>query len=170
MADAPEAPGRRKFFDVRKPGPKEYVIVGLGTIGAYLLVSFLKGRKAASSAAQQDSTADDQGTGTGEVTTASPAGGAAAFWLWLQDHAGGSTTTRTTSSTTGTATTTATVPSVVGERGETARAKVSAVGFKPIQVPATTPKGKSTTVKSQNPAGGTKAAKGTDVALEVAVT
>src|SRR5579871_5022139 len=169
MADAPPAAGRRKFFDARNPGAKEYVIVALGTIGAYLVITFISGRKAASSAAaQQASTADDQGT-TGDVTTASPAGGAAAFWLWLQDHAGGSTTTTTTSNTTGTATTTATVPSVIGERGETARAKVSAAGFKPIQVPATTAKGKTTVVKSQNPAGGTKAAKGSDVAIEVAV-
>jgi len=169
MADAPPAGGSRKFFDVRNPGPKEYVIVGLGTIGAYLLITFIASRKASSSQAQQNSTADDQGTGSGDTTTASPAGGAAAFWLWLQDHAGGSTTTTTTSSTTGASTTTATVPSVVGERGEAARAKVSAAGFKPIQVPPTTAKGKSTIVRSQNPAGGTKAAKGSDVALEVAV-
>jgi hypothetical protein len=99
MADPPEAPARRKKFDVRHPGPKEYAIVVGGTLAAYLLVSFLKNRKANSAAAAQTGAdeADDQGATTGG--SSGPAGGAAAFWLWLQDHAGTTSTSTTTTTT-----------------------------------------------------------------------
>lgn len=92
MADETPAPGR-KGFNIRKPGPKEYIIVIAGTLGAYLLITKLRGNKTA--AASSGTT----GTGTTDTGSSGPAGGAAALWLWMLDHAG-STTTKTTSTVT----------------------------------------------------------------------
>jgi hypothetical protein len=79
---------------------------------------------------------------------------------------GGSSTS--TGTTTGSAPE-VTVPKVVGDKGDTAGDALRAAGFKVTQTPSSTPKGKSTKVISQNPAGGSKAAKGSTVvvALEV---
>lgn len=63
-----------------------------------------------------------------------------------------------------------TVPKVTGERGEVARQNLQAAGFKVSQSPSTTPKGKTTTVTGQTPAGGSKAKKGATVHLTVKVT
>jgi PASTA domain len=63
-----------------------------------------------------------------------------------------------------------TVPNVTGQRGEAAKATLERNGFKVIQDPASTPKGKSTTVTSQNPLAGSKAAKGSTVAIGLKVT
>jgi PASTA domain len=68
---------------------------------------------------------------------------------------------------TGTSTAKVTVPNVVGQRGETAKAKLSAVGLEPQQVPAETPKGKTTTVTSTDPKAGTKVGKGSTVSVAV---
>jgi hypothetical protein len=51
---------------------------------------------------------------------------------------------------------TVTVPNVVGMRGEDARKAVEAAGLLWKQSPATTPSGKTTTVKTQSPTAGTK--------------
>jgi len=58
---------------------------------------------------------------------------------------------------------TVTVPHVVGEHLDAAEHKLEAAGFKPVR--NTVPKGKSVIVTSQSPAGGTKAKKGSSVAL-----
>lgn len=60
-----------------------------------------------------------------------------------------------------------TVPKVTGKHGEDAKDALQKAGFKVLQDPATTPRGKTTTVTSQNPAGGTKAAKGSTVSIAV---
>ena len=166
MADAPPSGGKK--FNLRNPGPKEYVITGVAVLGLYLAYTWWKNRSAATAA-----TAANAATPTAAAPAQyGPGPGLASLWLAIQDLQGKTTTTTTTSTPdepepakAGTGT----VPHVVGEAGATARAKVSAAGFKPIQVPATTPKGRATVVRSQNPAGGAKAARGTDVALEVAV-
>lgn len=66
-----------------------------------------------------------------------------------------------------TATTKVSVPNVVGEHGEDARKQLQAAGFKATQSPATTPKGKITTVTAQSPKAGTQAAKGSTVRTTV---
>jgi hypothetical protein len=62
-----------------------------------------------------------------------------------------------------------TVPSVIGERGETAHDTLTGAGFKVTQNPPATPQGKTTTVTSQAPDGGKKAAKGSTVTIQLKV-
>jgi hypothetical protein len=170
MAPAPE--GRRGGFSLTKPGPKEYLIVGGVVLAAALVYMWWKKRQAASTAA--DTSGDTTDTGT--TAPATPTGlSTAALLAWIQDHAGnGSSTTTTSTSSNGGGTTTTktqpgTVPNVVGQRGEVARDAIEGAGYRAIQVPATTAKGKSTVVTSQNPAGGRPAAKGSTVAISVKV-
>jgi hypothetical protein len=77
-----------------------------------------------------------------------------------QTGQGGGTTTSATQ---------VTVPNVTKSRTEVGKARLKAAGFKVTQTPATTPKGKSTTITSQNPTGGKKAAKGSTVTIAVSV-
>jgi hypothetical protein len=60
-------------------------------------------------------------------------------------------------------TTKVTVPNLKNKSGEEAKAIGEGLGFKVTQSPTTTPKGKSTTVTSQNPASGTKATHGSTI-------
>jgi hypothetical protein len=81
-------------------------------------------------------------------------------------------TTTTTPTPTPTPTPTAakvTVPNVVGKRGEDAKDTIQKAGLVDQQVPATTPKGKTTTVTSTDPKAGTKVDKGSTVSVAVKV-
>jgi PASTA domain len=62
-----------------------------------------------------------------------------------------------------TGTATVTVPNITGERGEAGKDILAAAGLKLKQSPPGSPKGKTTTIISQNPKGGAKVAKGTTV-------
>ena len=146
-------------FDLKNPGPKEYAIAGGGALALFLIYKWWKGRTAAPAATTADNGTTAPATATGLNT--------AGWMAWLQDHAGTSTTTSTTTSSGQTGT--GTVPNVVGQRGEAASAAIKGAGFKPLQTPSSTARGKSTKVTSQNPKGGTKAAKGSDVAYAVEV-
>jgi PASTA domain-containing protein len=147
-------------LDLKNPGPKEYAIVGGGALALFLVYKWWKNRQAAPAAADT--------TDSGTTAPSTPTGLNTAGWMaWLQDHAGTSTTTSTTTSSSSSGT--GTVPNVVGQRGEAASAAIKGAGFKPLQTPSSTAKGKSTTVTSQNPKGGAKAAKGSDVAYAVKV-
>jgi PASTA domain len=64
---------------------------------------------------------------------------------------------------------TVTVPEVVGDRGEAARDKITKAGFRFRQIPPRTPRGKTTTVTSETPRGGSKAKKGATVTTHVKV-
>jgi PASTA domain len=66
-------------------------------------------------------------------------------------------------------TTQLTVPNVVGQDGTQAKLSLVTKGFKVAQNPATTPKGKTTKVTSQNPRAGQRAAKGSTVTIGLAV-
>src|SRR5580658_2134246 len=145
-----------KGFSLTKPGAKEYLIIGGVALAAGLLYFWWKNKQAAAS------TAADTGTGSGQSTPTGLSTGQ--LWSWISDHNSSTTTTSTTPAGT------ATVPTVTGKRGEDAKDAITAAGFKPLQTPATTPKGKTTKVTSQNPKGGSKAAKGSDVAYAVSVT
>jgi PASTA domain len=66
--------------------------------------------------------------------------------------------------------TTVTVPNVVKLRGEAAKTLIQKAGLHDAQEPATTPKGKTTTVTSQSPKAGTKVAPGSTVTVKVKVS
>jgi PASTA domain len=63
-----------------------------------------------------------------------------------------------------------TVPTIIGERGEDARKTVESLGLKWSQTPSSTPKGKTTTVKTQSPTGGSKVASGSTVKATLTVS
>jgi PASTA domain len=64
----------------------------------------------------------------------------------------------------------ATVPNVVGKHAAAAKSDLELAGFKVVQEPASTPRGKSAIVQSQDPRGNTKAAHGATVTIHVRVT
>jgi hypothetical protein len=163
MAATSDNSSNSKGFSLTKPGAKEYLIIGGVALAAGLLYFWWKNKQAAAS------TAADTGTGTGSGPSTPTGLSTGQLWSWISDHNSSTTTTSTTPPTT-TAAGTATVPTVTGKRGEDAKDAITAAGFKPLQTPATTPKGKTTKVTSQNPKGGSKAAKGSDVAYAVSVT
>jgi PASTA domain len=106
-------------------------------------------------------------TTSGTVASQSPAAGT--------EVTAGSIVTLTMTNTTGTAgqpapsTAKAKVPNVVGMKGETGRTVLGDAGFKVHQSPATTQKGKSTTIVSQTPKGGSSVSKGSTVSITVKV-
>jgi|SRR5271166_2655773 len=157
MAPAPEAP-RRGGFSLTKPGAKEYLIVGGVALGGALLYFWWKGRTTAPAAATNpsDGTAAP-GTPTGLST--------GQFLAWVQDH----TSTSTSTPPDKVKTASGVVPHVVGKSGEEAADAIQGAGFRPLQTPPGTPKGKRTVVTSQNPSGGRHMAKGAPVAFAVRV-
>jgi hypothetical protein len=89
VADAP-APARRKGFDLRNPGGKEYAVVGVATIGLYFIYEWWKNRNAASTAAAAAATTP----ATTTTPTYGPGTGSSALWLALHDLQGTNTRNR----------------------------------------------------------------------------
>jgi cytoskeletal protein RodZ len=156
MAPAPEA--RKRGFSFTSPGAKEYLIVGGVTLGVVVIYFWWKNRTTTTTPATTDS--------TGSTAPSTPTGlSTSQFLAWIQDHT--SSTTTTTSPVKKTKT--GTVPDVVGKPGEEARDAISDAGFRALQTPPTTAKGKRTIVTSQNPAGGRRLPEGSTVAIAVKV-
>src|SRR5271166_6011617 len=159
MAPAPEAPSRGGF-SLSKPGAKEYLIVGGVTLAAALLYFWWKNRTASTAAAATTPATD------GTTAPATPTGlSTGQFLAWVQDHASSSTSTTPDK----VKTASGVVPHVVGKPGEEAADAIQGAGFRPLQTPPGTPKGKRTIVTSQNPSGGRHMAKGAPVAYAVRV-
>ena len=181
MADAP-APARRKGFDLRNPGGKEYAVVGVATIGLYFIYEWWKNRNAASTAAAAAATTP----ATTTTPTYGPGTGSSALWLALHDLQGTNTSTTTTTtgtgtaagtgtgtSTTGTGTTTAappaatvTVPVTFGLRATPALAKIQSAGLRAQTSPARNP-AKTYQSTGSTPEGGSKVAPGSLITVHV---
>jgi PASTA domain len=133
-----------------------WVIIGIAGVAAYFL--FFRNSSSSGSGTGASSSAGS-GTVTSSGSTTLDSG--AVSVTVTQNGNGGQPTPPTTTST-GTSSQVA-VPDVVGQRGAAAKTTLEKAGFKVSQSPKTTPKGKSTTVTSQSPKAGTKAAKGSTV-------
>lgn len=73
-------------FDLKRPGVKEYVIVGGVVLGGVLLYRWYKSRN--QTQAQAPIAADGAPLAPTVQTWQSPTGlDPKSFWLWLQDHA-----------------------------------------------------------------------------------
>jgi PASTA domain len=154
MAPAPEAP-KRGGFSFTNPGMREYLIAGGVTLGVVAVYFWWKNRTAAAAPAADT---------TGSSAPATPTGLSTSQLLaWIQDHSSSTTTTAGKPGKTGTGT----VPDVVGKPGEEARDAINSAGFRVLQTPPSTPKGKRTVVTSQNPAGGRRLPEGSAVAIAV---
>jgi hypothetical protein len=157
MAPAPEGSGGGFRLNLSKPGAKEYLLVGGLALGGGLLYFWWKNRQSAAAPAAA--------TGSGTSAPSTPTGLSTSQLLaWIHDH---STSTTKTTTAPGKKTTIGTVPDVVGRGGEEAGDAIRSAGYRPLQTPPATAKGKHTIVTSQNPAGGRKMARGGTVAYNV---
>jgi len=181
-ASNPPPAGGKKILGLNlgNPGAKEYLIVGGGALGLFLVYRWWKNRQAApatansqgtpctaadGSAGTMDSSGNCIGSGTTAPSTATGLS-TSALLAWIQDHSSSTTTTTTTGK--GTAKK-VTVPPLVGSRAETAVDALKGLGLD-ASLSQGTPKGKTGTISAQSPKAGNVVAAGSTVRLTNKVT